>query len=60
MGARGERSRRSEGWQRGAKGSKAYRILGLRVPTISVGARGERLRRSEGGKGEQSILYTRF
>ena len=44
----------------GSKGKRGYVILGFRVPTTSVGARGERVRRSEGGKGEQSILYTRF
>ena len=50
----------SKGQCRGAKGSKGYVILGFRVPTTSVGARIERVMRSEGGKGEQSILYTRF
>ena len=51
---------RGQGGVKGAKGSKAYCILGFRVATTCVGARGERVRRSEGGKGEQSILYTRF
>ena len=31
-------------------GSKAYCILGFRVPTTSVGARGERAKRSKGSK----------
>ena len=58
MGARGERMRRSEGGkgeQRGAKGSKAYCILGFRVPTTSVGARGEGVKGSEGGA--KRIVY---
>ena len=44
MGTRSERVRRSEE----AKGSKAYCILGFRVPTTSVGARGEGVKGSEG------------
>ena len=37
-----------------AKGSKAYCMLGFRVPTTSVGAKGG------GGEARQSILYARF
>ena len=33
--------------QKGVKGSKAYYILGYRVPTTSVGAKGEGVKRSE-------------
>ena len=63
MGARGERARRSEGEQRGAKGAKrseAYHILGFRVPITSVGVRGEGQKGAKGSEGEQSILYTRY
>ena len=48
---RGQR-RANEG-QRGTKGSKAYSILGFRVPTTPVGAWDEGVKGSEGVKGEQ-------
>ena len=43
MGARGEGAIE----QRGVKGSKAYCILGFRVPSTSVGARGEEAKGSK-------------
>ena len=51
---------------KGVKGSKAYCMLGFRVPTTSVGERGvgqrgaKGVKGSKGSKGEQSIFYTRF
>ena len=50
MGVRGEGNERE---QREVKGSKAYSILGFRVPTTSVGSRSEGAKGSEGGEGEQ-------
>ena len=44
---------------KGVKGSKAYCILGFRVPATSVGARGKGSKGAKGSERDQSILHTR-